>query len=650
LSAFGSPNDISLDRGEEASSLALSYSQGVHSPPSYDLQSTDYVLSFGSALLEASSSPVHMMRAYGEFRQGRPGRRGKLVQIESRLSLTGSSADEWISVRPGSEGVLALGLAHVLVSEGLYDRDFVSFRTHGVGPYRDGSGNLREGLKSFLEENYYLERVANQTDVPVSVILRLAREFAAARSRLAVGPRRGPLLPGRLFDHLAVQVLNALAGNLDAPGGVLVPEDTPIADLPALPADPRAQEGLARPRLDRVDGSDTQLKSDPESFAEALERGAAYPLEVLFVLAADPVFASFSPTVFAEALQKVPLIVSCTPLANDTSLLADFILPEAHFLESWELDTTPPGIPYPVVSLARPAIEKPRGEARPVGEILAALAKLVGGEVETTFAWSDLTDLLRHEVEGLFEARRGTIMGTPFDEAWVRMMERAGWWAPGYRSADELWKRMQDTGGWWDPFYDHGDWRRVLNTESGKFEFRTDVLAKTSAQRTASMSRRRSLDRSEGPAGGEPGGQERLLTLLLFEPLPIAGGTGAELPFLQELLDPGLEERWETWAEIHPETAARLGIRDHEWAQVTSEQGSIEVRARVTPRVVEGAVAIPVGLGKRAGGRWAAGRGANPLTLLKAEREPVSGLPDPSTTQVRLTRLRRGHRQTERRS
>jgi anaerobic selenocysteine-containing dehydrogenase len=424
LSVFGSPNDISLDRGEEAASLALSYSQGIHAPPSYDLQSTDYVLSLGSALLEASNSPVHVMRAYGEFRQGRPGRRGKLVQIESRLSLTGSSADEWIAVRPGSEGVLALGLAHVLVSEGLYDRDFVSFRTHGFGPYRDRSGSSREGLRFFLEENYYLERVANQTGVPGSVILRLAREFAAARNRLAVGPRRGPLLPGRLFDHLAVQVLNALAGNLDAPGGVLVAEDTPIADLPALPADPIAQEGLARPRLDGVD-SDIPLKSDPEGFAEALERGAAYPLEVLFVLAADPAFASFSPTLFAEVLQKVPLIVSCTPLANDTSLLADFILPEAHFLETWELDTTPPGIPYPVVSLARPATETPRGEARPVSEILAALAKRVGGEVEKAFAWKDLTDLLRHEVEGLFEARRGTIMGTPFDEAWVRMMERA---------------------------------------------------------------------------------------------------------------------------------------------------------------------------------------------------------------------------------
>jgi anaerobic selenocysteine-containing dehydrogenase len=590
-----------------------------------------------------------MMRAYGEFRQGRPGRRGKLVQIESRLSLTGSSADEWISVRPGTEGVLALGLAHVLVSEGLYDRDFVSFRTHGFGPYRDRSGNSREGLRSFLEENYYLERVANQTDVPVSVILRLAREFAAARNRLAVGPRRGPLLPGRLFDHLAVHVLNALVGNVDAPGGVLAPEDTPIADLPALPADPIAQEGLARPRLDGVDRPEMSLRSDPEGFAEALERGAAYPLEVLLVLAADPVFASFSPTLFTETLQKVPLIVSCTPLANDTSLLADFILPEAHFLESWDLDTTPPGIPYPVVSLARPAIETPRGEARAVGEILAALATRVGGEVEQAFAWKDMTDLLRHEVEGLFEARRGTIMGTSFDEAWVRMMERAGWWAPGYRSADELWKRMQDTGGWWDPFYDHGDWRRVLNTESGRFDFRTDLLAETSPHQAITAGRP-SVDRGEPPAEEESGERERLLTLLLFEPLPIAGGTGAELPFLQELLDPGLEERWETWAEIHPETAASLKIKDHERVQVISEQGSIEVRARVTPRVVEGTVAIPLGLGKKAGGRWAAGRGANPLVLLKLEREPVSGLPDPSTTQVRLTRLRRGHRRTERRS
>src|SRR5450756_3131861 len=54
--------------------------------------------------------------------------------------------------------------------------------------------------------------------------------------------------------------------------------------------------------------------------------------------------------------------------------------------------------------------------------------------------------------------------------------KRQGWWAPGYRSADELWKRALESGGWWDPFYDHQDWKRVLKTESGRYEFRTDLL------------------------------------------------------------------------------------------------------------------------------------------------------------------------------
>src|ERR1019366_2086882 len=96
LSSFGSPNDVSLDRGEAAASLALFLGQGVHATPAYDLQSTDYVLSLGASLLEASSSPVYTTRAYGEFRQGRTGRRGKLVQVEPRLSPTAASADEWI--------------------------------------------------------------------------------------------------------------------------------------------------------------------------------------------------------------------------------------------------------------------------------------------------------------------------------------------------------------------------------------------------------------------------------------------------------------------------------------------------------------------------------------------------------------------------
>ncbi|MFQ5748033.1 MAG: molybdopterin dinucleotide binding domain-containing protein [Planctomycetota bacterium] len=209
-------------------------------------------------------------------------------------------------------------------------------------------------------------------------------------------------------------------------------------------------------------------------------------------------------------------------------------------------------------------------------------------------------------------------------------MERAGWWAPGYRTEEELWTRIQETGGWWDPFYDHWHWNRVFQTGSGRFEFRPDLLAE--------LDRKRRL-RSEALRGERPGetaSPGESLALHLFEPLPLAGGIGAELPFLQEILDPGLEERWETWVEIHPGTAKSLGLNDGDKVAVSSAHGSIRARLRTTRRVVPGVAAIPVGQGKRAAGRWARDRGANPLEILSPAREALSRLPDLGATLVRV--------------
>ena len=382
--------------------------------------------------------------------------------------------------------------------------------------------------------------------------------------------------------------------------------------------------GAGRPRLDGAGTGDfPSLPSDPERLAEAILARSPYPVEALLVLEADPVFASFAPDRFAAALERIPLVVSFANMPDDTALHADWILPEAHFLEQWELQTTPKGVPYPVVSLSQPALPRPLYDVRPVSDVFLELARRCGTEVAAAFPWKDVQSLLRAEMEGLYEQKRGAIMGTAFDEAWVRMMEGAGWWAPGYRSAEELWKKSQETGGWWDPFYDHGDWTRVLKTRSGRFEFRADVLERH--PRVASGGR------AEGP-------RDDSLVLVLFEPLAVAGGTGAELPFLEAILDPGYEERWATWAEIHTETAAALGIGDRDWVMVSSPHGAITVRARVGPRVVPGTVAIPIGLGKRGGGRWAAGVGASPLRLLSGERELFSGLPDPGATKVHVSR------------
>jgi anaerobic selenocysteine-containing dehydrogenase len=627
MQAFGSPNDVSLYRGDQALSLALYLGQGARAVPAFDLKSAEYVLSFGGALLEAWTSPVHTMRSYGEFRQGRAGRRGKLVQVESRLSITAASADEWIAVEPGTEGVLAMGVAGVLMAEGLYDREFVRDRTLGIEDYRDRKDKLQEGLRNLLDRDYSLERVSAETGVPVDTILRLAREFSASRAPLAVGPRKGPLLPGPLFDHLAAQWVNALVGNLDQPGGMLVPEEVPLPSWPELPRDPIAEAGRQSPRLDGAGENDgTYIQSDPERLADAILSGSPYPLEVLMLMGADPSFASATPERFAAALERVPLVFSLASIADDTALLADWILPDAHFLEQWDLDTTPPGVPFPVASLASPAVAKPLHDVRPAAEIILNLAQQIGGEVASAFPWKEPLALIRSDVEGLYTARRGAVMGTDFDEAWVRLMERAGWWAPGYRSAEELWRRMQETGGWWDPFYDHSNWTRVFLTSSGRHEFQTDILKEAYRPLT---------NGPDDSSTDSPSGHS--LALLLFEPLPVSGGTGAELPFLQEILDPGLEERWETWVEIHPETARELGVEDRDRVRVESSQDSILVTARVTSRVIPGLAAIPVGLGRRGGGRWARGNGANPLRLLTPAGDPASGLPDIAATRVRIT-------------
>jgi anaerobic selenocysteine-containing dehydrogenase len=205
-----------------------------------------------------------------------------------------------------------------------------------------------------------------------------------------------------------------------------------------------AAAGRDSPRLDDAGGEPHPLlASDPEQLAEAILAGSPYQAGALLVLGADPVLASAAPERFAAALERVPLVISFSGMPDDTALHSDWILPEAHFLEHWDVHATPSGVAYPLASLAQPALARPLHAVRPAADIFLDLARRLGPEMTAAFPWPDSTALLRAEMDGLYAARRGAVMGTPFDEAWVRMMERAGWWAPGYRSAEELWTKAR---------------------------------------------------------------------------------------------------------------------------------------------------------------------------------------------------------------
>ncbi|MBI4552200.1 MAG: molybdopterin-dependent oxidoreductase, partial [Candidatus Latescibacteria bacterium] len=112
--AYGTPNFLEIpDLYDETSTLVAWATHGIAAPLGYDLEHTAYLLSFGSPILESWRSPVWANRAYGRLRRGRPDRRGRFIQVESRLSPTAAKADEWIPINPGTEAALALGIAHV---------------------------------------------------------------------------------------------------------------------------------------------------------------------------------------------------------------------------------------------------------------------------------------------------------------------------------------------------------------------------------------------------------------------------------------------------------------------------------------------------------------------------------------------------------
>ena len=180
--------------------------------PAVDFGNANYLLSFNANLFETFLSPVRNIYAYGQMRQGRPGIRGKFVQAEPRLSQTAACADEWLPIRPGTEGLLALAIAHVIVSEKLYDAEFVGKNTSG---FAEWSASLAE---------YAAEKVAPQIDVPAASIQRVAREFASRRPSVAVGDSRD------VASLTAIYALNALVGAYGRPGGILFGADE-VSDL-----------------------------------------------------------------------------------------------------------------------------------------------------------------------------------------------------------------------------------------------------------------------------------------------------------------------------------------------------------------------------------------------------------------------------------
>lgn len=182
---------------------------GYFAPSTVDLGQSNYLISFGADFLGTWNSPVAQSLAYGQMRKGRAGLRGKFVHLEPRMSLTAANADEWVPCIPGTEGLIALSIANVILREKLRPANEA-----------DRVGSLIPGWSTGLAD-YAPERIEKQVGVPAAAIARLAREAAAQGPAVAMIGHTATAHTNGRFNALAVNALNSLLGNIGKPGGIL---------------------------------------------------------------------------------------------------------------------------------------------------------------------------------------------------------------------------------------------------------------------------------------------------------------------------------------------------------------------------------------------------------------------------------------------
>jgi molybdopterin-containing oxidoreductase family iron-sulfur binding subunit len=365
--------------GYEALRAANRIAFGRDAIPDYAIGESTYLLSFGADFLETWLSPVRHAGGLARMHGFANGHAGTFVQIEPRLSMTGANADEWVRNAPGSEGLLALAMLKVILSEGLESPDA-------------DSSTLREAV-----QGVDLGAAAQGSGVSAESIRRIARDFAASKAGLAVGGGAAATGSNATASLVAVNLLNAAVGAVGK----------------------RVRFG-SDSALSRVSPYVEMMK-----LIEAMGRGE---IEVLMLAGVNPVYNLPPKTGFVEALGKVPMVVALASRANETTARAHLVLPTLHPLESWgdyEAEGGVIGLMQPTMGPV-PIAGKPV-EARAVGDVLLSLGRDALGmeEGKGPLKWTSFEELLRERWQTYAKSYAA---GKPFVEFWEEALKRGGVW------------------------------------------------------------------------------------------------------------------------------------------------------------------------------------------------------------------------------
>lgn len=358
---------------------------GQDTLPDYDIARARVVFSFGAGWLETWGSPVRWSRAYGAFRQGRLGQRGMFIHAEPRFSLTAANADRWLPVKPGTEGILALSVAYVLVERGMAAPAAIAQLTGG------------QGVRAL--EAYQPERVADTVGIPAERIREVAEAFGSHRPSLAIVGGSALAHTNGLFNALAVLSLNALVDSVGREGGIRFNPPPPLG-LPHIPPAPLAQ------------------------WRKALEDMGAGQVGLLIMRGANLVYGlPIDPKEFEDLLNGVPFRVFIGSIPEDMAKFGDLVLPELDTLEAWGTDWPEPGPGFQTLTFQQPVV-RPFREGKAFGDILLEAGAAAG----LSLPWASMHEAVQDGARRLFAMGRGSVRA-PDEASFLNgVLQRGGWW------------------------------------------------------------------------------------------------------------------------------------------------------------------------------------------------------------------------------
>ena len=657
---IGSPNNISHSSlCAEAEKFGPYYTEGYWGYRQYDVKNANYILLWGADPLAANRQVSYYSKVWGEAIDA-----ATIAIVEPRLSATATKADEWLPIKPGNDGALAVAIAHILLTKGLWYKPF-------VGDFIDGQN--RFVLNQLVDETTFEEIYTNGivkwwnselkdktpdwaaaiTGLEPSQIERVATDYGKAAPHAISWLGGGPCMQVRgAFASMAVHALNGLVGAADNVGGTQSANKEYTTKFPKPDSfmDDIAKKGKKHKKIDQRGRLELPaIKSGKpgsgvvtNNAADGILNSDPYEIKVAIAYMNNFTFSAPQPERWERALTKIPFLTHITTNASEFSWFADILLPDAHHMfEKWGYVKSHAN-GYRHVTLMQPIVKQTFDYKTDETEIPWLIAEKL--------AKRGFDNLLRHYKE-YKDPENGKIPTNEKEFAFYALKYATqNLWDPAkYKGGDKFsgWEEFSRIGVWnSDPYPYRKRWGK-MKTKTKKFEFYSETL-KAALEKHAEkhgvtvdevMKATNYLARGEQafiPHYEEPfilGDKNEYPFVHVDHKSRLnREGRSANCAWYYEFkdIDPG-DEAWDDVIKINPVDANQLGIKSKDQIKVTSPTGSLTCTAKLWEGVRPGTVAKCYGQGHWAYGRLASKtfgkvpRGGSSNDIIPAQYEALSG-------------------------